>query len=60
MTDFAVTSPRTEVLKFLLHEAAHALNDGREPYHTKAFGALAAPPFLDFEKYMDVRSVGGS
>jgi hypothetical protein len=48
VTDWAVVSPRAEVLKFLLHEAAHALayvrgvKDGREPYHTKAFGALAA------------------
>jgi hypothetical protein len=47
MTDRAVMSPRTAVLEFLLHEAAHALayargvNDGQR-YHTKAFGALAA------------------
>jgi hypothetical protein len=48
MTDRAIMSPRAEVLEFLLHEATHALayvrgvKDGREPYHTKAFGALAA------------------
>jgi hypothetical protein len=51
VSDWAVTSPlspKEEILKHLLHEAAHALahkrgvNDGREPYHTKAFGALAA------------------
>jgi len=47
MTDRAIMSPRTAVLEFLLHEAAHALayargvKDGQR-YHTKAFDALAA------------------
>jgi hypothetical protein len=48
MTDRAITSPTTAILELLLHEAAHALayvrgvNDGQEPYHTEAFGVLAA------------------